>query len=134
MGNYRYQIKTPGGQTQAGVLGGDSGAAAILRNQGGHVLQLHPVSTGFDAGDFMTRLKEFNSGKPRAKHVLDFTTQLAVMMRAGINLRSALEGTADQRAHPTMKKVILQLKSDVESGKPFSAALARHPKLFGPLY
>lgn len=136
MANYRYQVRTPAGQVQAGVLVADSvaTAAAILRNQGGHVLQISPLASGAEAQGFLARLAELNSGKPKAKHVLDFTTQLAVMMRAGINLRSALEGIADQTAHPVMKKVILALKTDVEAGKPFSAALARHPKLFGPLY
>jgi len=32
------------------------------------------------------------------------------------------------------KKVITQLRTDVEGGKQFSEALLRHPKLFGPLY
>ena len=66
--------------------------------------------------------------------MLEFTTQLAVMIRAGINLRAALDGIADQTEHPAFKKVILGLKTDVESGKQFSEAIARHPKLFGPLY
>jgi type IV pilus assembly protein PilC len=38
--------------------------------------------------------------------VLDFTTQLAVMVRAGINLRAALEGIAEQTEHAAFKKVI----------------------------
>jgi type IV pilus assembly protein PilC len=82
----------------------------------------------------MARFAELNAGKPKQRHVLDFTTQLAVMMRAGINLRAALEGIADQTTHIGWKKVLLQIKSDVESGKQFSQALTRHAKLFGPLY
>ncbi|MCA9277380.1 MAG: type II secretion system F family protein, partial [Phycisphaerales bacterium] len=75
-----------------------------------------------------------NSGRPTLKHVLDFTTQLSVMIRAGIGLRSALEGIAEQTDHARFRQIILGLKSDVESGKQFSEALARHPKLFNPLY
>jgi type IV pilus assembly protein PilC len=137
MANYRYQVKNAQGQVQVGVLAADSVATAanILRNQGAHVLQVTPVaSSGFDTTGWAQKFAELNAGKPKAKHVLDFTTQLAVMMRAGINLRSALEGIADQTTHPGFKKVIVALKTDVESGKQFSQALARHPKLFGPLY
>ena len=136
MANYRYQVRNQAGQIQVGVLAADSVATAanILRNQGSHVLQLTPVAASIDRAGLMQKLSELNAGKPRAKHVLDFTTQLAVMMRAGINLRSALDGIADQTSHPNFKKVIIALKTDVESGKQFSQALARHPKLFGPLY
>ncbi|MGH7132276.1 MAG: type II secretion system F family protein [Phycisphaerales bacterium] len=136
MANYRYQVRNQAGQIQVGVLAADSVATAanILRNQGSHVLQLTPVAAAIDRAGLMQKLSELNAGKPRAKHVLDFTTQLAVMMRAGINLRSALDGIADQTTHPNFKKVIIALKTDVESGKQFSQALARHPKLFGPLY
>jgi len=138
MPTYRYQIKSGAGELVVGVIQADNAmsAAATLRNQGAHVLALNPVGSGLAAGggQLMERLKELNAGKPSIKHVLDFTTQLAVMVRAGISLRAALDGIADQSEHAGFKKVILGLKTDVESGKQFSEAIARHPKLFGPLY
>jgi type IV pilus assembly protein PilC len=136
MPNYRYQIRTSQGQVQVGILTADSvkTAAAVLRNQGAHVLQINPVQSSASSSGLMDRIRELNSGKPNQKHVLDFTTQLAVMIRAGINLRASLDGIAEQTSHTQFKKVIQQLKADVESGKQFSDAVARHPKLFGPLY
>jgi type IV pilus assembly protein PilC len=136
MPNYRYQIRTSQGQVQAGVVVADTigSASTILRNQGAHVLQISPVAQAIESTSFMERLRELNAGRPGAKHVLDFTTQLAVMMRAGINLRAALDGIAEQTEHPTFKKVITSLKTDVEQGKSFSQALQKYPKLFGPLY
>ncbi len=136
MPNYRYQVRTTNGQMQAGVLTADSAssAAAILRNQGGHVLALSPVHTFGNGSGFMAQFRELNAGKPNQKHVLDFTTQLAVMIRAGINLRSALDGIADQTTHAGFRKVLVQLKQDVEGGKQFSEAIGKHPKLFNSLY
>ena len=136
MPNYRYQIRASNGQVQIGVVSADTAAtaAAILRNQGAHVLSLSPVSALVSGSGLLARFREFNSGKPSQKHVLDFTTQLAVMIRAGINLRAALDGISDQTTHTGFKKVIIALKNDVESGKQFSEAIAKHPKLFGPLY
>ena len=136
MPNYRYQVKGPGGQIQVGVLSADSvqTAATVLRNQGLHILAVNPVGGGVQRAQFLEKLADMNAGKPNQKHVLDFTTQLAVMIRAGINLRASLEGIADQTTHRGFRKVINQLRTDVESGKSFSEALARHPKLFGSLY
>jgi type IV pilus assembly protein PilC len=136
MPNYRYQVKTSAGELQVGVVAADSvaTAAGVLRNQGFRVVSVTPAAGGAAAGGLSARLRELNAGKPKQRHVLEFTTQLAVMIRAGINLRAALEGIADQTEHPVFRKIITGLKTDVESGKQFSEALARHPKLFGPLY
>jgi len=133
---YRYQVRSGNGQTTVGVLNAQSVAAAAdnLRRQGAQVLSISPVPTSENRTALMERLKELNSGKPTQKHVLDFTTQLAVMVRAGIGIRTALDGIAEQTTHYRFKQIILGLKYDVESGKQFSEALARHPKLFNPLY
>ncbi len=136
MPNYRYQVRSSNGQIQTGVVAADSAATAsvILRNQGAHVMSLAAAGSADAGGGFAAKLRELNSGKPTQKHVLDFTTQLAVMIRAGINLRAALDGIAEQTQHVAFKKVIETLKNDVESGKQFSDAVAKHPKLFNPLY
>ncbi len=137
MPNYKYQVKGPDGKLRTGVLAADSAttAAALLRNQGVHVMSIDQAKDGkMGESGFLKTLSDLNSKKPTQKNVLDFTTQLAVMIRAGINLRSALDGIADQTDHKLFRKVIMELKSDVESGKQFSEALAKHPKLFSPLY
>jgi len=136
MPNYRYQVRNSAGQVQTGNLSAESAASAsaMLRNQGSHILALSLIAGGLDTTGLAAKFKEMNSGKPSQKHVLDFTTQLAVMIRAGINLRSALDGIGEQTTHPAFKRVLQQLKNDVESGKQFSEAIAKHPKLFNPLY
>lgn len=136
MPNYRYQARNTQGQVQVGVLAADNAtsAATVLRNQGLHVMQVSVLANMASSSGIMGKLREMQTGKPTQKHVLDFTTQLAVMIRAGINLRAALEGIADQTEHAGFKKILVQLKTDVEAGKQFSEALARQPKLFGALY
>ncbi|MEE8154536.1 MAG: type II secretion system F family protein [Phycisphaerales bacterium] len=136
MPNYRYQARHSSGQLQAGMLAAENAgaAAAILRNQGHHVLQLVLVQqTSVQIGNKLWAALNYSSG-PSQKDILDFTTQLAVMIRAGISLRAALDGIADQVTNPKFRKILLAIKMDVESGKQFSEAIAKYPKLFGPLY
>ncbi len=136
MGTYQYQVRDASGQVRQGSLsaGSASAAAASLRAQGVHVLSVGAARSDGSGTSLTDRLRRLNEAKPNKKHVLDFTAQLSVMIRAGINLRAALEGIADQTTHRSFRKLILELKSDVESGKQFSDALAKHTKLFGPLY
>ncbi len=135
MPQYRYQARHPSGQIRAGVLAADSAttAAAILRKQGHHLLQLVPVQTSNTQWANKIKALNYSSG-PSQKDVLDFTTQLAVMIRAGINLRAALDGIADQVTNPKFRKILFSIKMDIESGKQFSGAIVKYPKLFGPLY
>jgi type IV pilus assembly protein PilC len=136
MPQYRYQARHSSGQVQVGILSAEnaSTAAATLRAQGHHVLQLVPVqTTAAQLGQNLIKALNYSSG-PTQKDILDFTTQLAVMIRAGISLRAALEGIADQVHNPKFRKILLSIKTDVESGKQFSEAISKYPRLFGPLY
>ena len=137
MPNYRYQMRTSGGEVTAGTLAADNAMAAaqLLRQQGNTVLQLSPFKGKAGSKSLAETLKALNySSGPSQKDVLNFTSQLAVMIRAGISLRAALEGIAEQTENAKFKQILFQIKQDVESGKPFSESLSRHPKLFGPLY
>ncbi|MFG0328728.1 MAG: type II secretion system F family protein [Phycisphaerales bacterium] len=135
---YRYQARNAQGQMQSGTVAADSAmaAATILRNQGQRVNQLVPIGGGKGAkGGLAATLKSLNySSGPSQKDVLDFTTQLAVMIRAGISIRAALDGIAGQVQNPKWRAILREIKEDVESGKQFSEAIAKHPKLFSPLY
>ncbi|MFW5681492.1 MAG: type II secretion system F family protein [Phycisphaeraceae bacterium] len=136
MPQYRYQMRTSGGETSVGLLAADNALAAAqrLRSAGNTVLQLTPVKAS-NQQSLAQRLKALNySSGPSQKDVLQFTSQLAVMIRAGISIRAAIEGIAEQTENAKFKKILFEIKQDVESGKPFSEALAKHPKLFGPLY
>jgi len=133
--HYRFQARNERGELTAGVLQAESvaEAAQLLRARGDHVVQLVPIAAAGE--DFKAVLKKLNyTSGPSQKDILDFTTQPAVMIRAGISIRAALEGISEQVQNQKFRRILLQIKSDVESGKQFSEAIARHPKLFGPLY
>ncbi len=136
MATFRFQAKTASGQAKTGSLEAASAtaAAATLRAQGMRVQSISAEMDEGDRGGFRETWQRINNRQPTTKHVLEFTTQLAVMIRAGINLRAALEGIAQQTTHYNFRKVLFGLKQDVESGLQFSDAIAKHPKLFNPLY
>ncbi len=71
---------------------------------------------------------------PSRKDILHFTTQLAVMVRAGISLQDALEGIAEQCENQKFKAVLRDLRIRIEEGNSFSQALAEHPGIFTNLY
>lgn len=71
---------------------------------------------------------------PSTKDILNFTNQMAVMVRAGISLQDSLESIAEQTKNRKFKAVITDLKNRIEGGQSFSQALAEHPAIFSNLY
>jgi type IV pilus assembly protein PilC len=132
MPTYRYESKTSAGKIMTGVLtaGNIAAASQQLRDRGEYIIQLSPV----DVQAKKTGVSFSLSFGPSQKDVQTFTSQLSVMIRAGISIRAAIEGIADQVENPKFKQMLVQMKRDVESGKQFSDALLRYPKVFSPLY
>ena len=73
---------------------------------------------------------------PRVKKsdIVYTTAQLGIMLETGINLSVALDGLADQEANPTLKSVLVDLRSHVEAGEDFSESLSRHSRYFDKTY
>ena len=133
MPQYRYQARNGQAVVEGALAAADAAtAAAMLRGKGLHVVQLSPALSTSSLKN-VSSLLNWSSG-PGKKEILDFTTQLAVMIRAGISIRQALDGIAEQTTNAKFKSILMEIKGDIESGKQFSEAIAKHPKLFGPLY
>ena len=71
---------------------------------------------------------------PSRKDILNFTNQLAIMVRAGISLQDALESIGEQMQNQKFRVVILDLKYRIEGGASFSQALAEHSTVFTNIY
>ena len=63
-----------------------------------------------------------------------FSRQLATMLAAGIPLVQAFEIVGAGHEKPTMQKLILDVKADVEGGTSLHEALGKHPLYFDDLY
>jgi type IV pilus assembly protein PilC len=133
MPTYRYEAKDARGKVTAGVLSAANLAAAAqqLRSRGEYILALAPADDANKKKQMFSMNIAFGPG---LRDVQNFTSQLAVMIRAGISIRAAIEGISEQVENPKFKKMLVQMKKDVEGGKQFSDALLRYPKTFSPLY
>ena len=68
-------------------------------------------------------------GKPNAGDIAVFSRQLATMLAAGIPLVQAFEIVGNGNDKPSMQKLILDIKADVEGGTSLHEALGKHPAL-----
>lgn len=63
-----------------------------------------------------------------------FTKHLAIMIKSGIPITEALSSLIDSARPTKLKKVLVNVLSDIENGKSLAVALARHPRVFNQFY
>jgi type IV pilus assembly protein PilC len=72
--------------------------------------------------------------KITSKDIATFTRQLATMMQAGVPILQAFEIVAQSGANPRLSQLLLDIRSDVQTGTPLSVAFRRYPQYFHELY
>ena len=96
---------------------------ADLRRQGIAPSRIRKQSAGLKRG-----------GGVKPMDIAVFSRQLATMLAAGIPLVQGFEIIGAGHEKPSMQKLILDIKSDVEAGTSLHESLAKHPLYFDDLF
>jgi type IV pilus assembly protein PilC len=75
-----------------------------------------------------------SDGKVTAEDIALFARQLATMLTAGIPMVQAFEIIGVGADKPAVQKLVLAIKSDIETGNALNQALAKHPLYFDDLF
>jgi type IV pilus assembly protein PilC len=73
-------------------------------------------------------------GKVQPQDIAVFARQLATMMSAGIPMVQAFEIIGNGHEKPSMQKLVLDIKSNIEGGSTLHESLAKHPLYFDDLF
>src|SRR5262245_19600617 len=77
----------------------------------------------------------FRGGKKVGeREITFFTRQLATMLRAGVPLLQSFEIVARGHSNPRFSRLVMDIKSRVETGSSLSQAFREHPMQFDSLY
>jgi type IV pilus assembly protein PilC len=130
MAVYRYTGRTRAGTIQRGEIEATdrNTAVAVLRQRQIMVTSLRPR-----ARDIEIRIPGLE-GRISEKEIVIFTRQLSTMIDAGLPLVQCLDALHRQLTNKEFAKVIMRVKSDVESGDTFADALRKHPKIFSDFF
>ena len=78
--------------------------------------------------------QSMKGGKVKAADIAIFSRQLATMLASGIPMVQAFEIVASGSDKPSLQKLILDVKADIESGSSLHEALGKHPLYFDDLF
>ncbi|ALK95890.1 type II secretion system protein F [Massilia sp. WF1] len=120
---YAWEGKDKTGKTVRGEMraGGETIVNVTLRRQGIVVIKV--------------KKKAYRSGKKIVdKDLTLFTRQLATMMKAGVPLLQSFDIVGKGHANPSMSKLIMDLRADIETGTSLNNAFRKYPLYFDPLF
>jgi type IV pilus assembly protein PilC len=121
--NYAWTGKDKNGKVVKGEMraSGQNLVVSALRRQGIQVQSVKKARTG-------------GGKKITDKDITVFTRQLAVMMKAGVPLLQSFEIVGRGHSNPSVGKLLLDIKTDVETGSSLAQAFRRHPLYFDALF
>jgi type IV pilus assembly protein PilC len=121
--NYSWTGKDKTGKVVRGEVraGGEHVVLAQLRRQGLQQISVKKVS-------------QRGGKKISEKDITIFTRQLAVMMKAGVPLLQAFDIVGRGHGNPSVGKLLLDIKTDVETGSSLSQAFRKYPAYFDALF
>jgi type IV pilus assembly protein PilC len=121
--NFAWEGKDKHGKMLRGELraASETVVRTTLRRQGIMVSKVKKVS--FKGG-----------GKVTDKDVTLFTRQMATMMRSGVPLLSAFDIVAKGASNAAVSKLLVDIKTDVETGSSLNQAFRKYPLYFDNLY
>ena len=130
MATFKYIAKNKDSRTVAGKIAAENKVAVIeeLRKRQLTIINLDEIKEGG------FKQSTFKSRKVRADEIVIFARQLATMVEAGIPIIQGLDALQDQVTHPLFKKVLANVRDDIQHGTSLSAAFAKHPNVFDTLF
>ena len=88
-------------------------------------------------GILVTKIKKQSAGgrgSVTEKDITLFTRQLATMMKAGVPLLQSFDIVSKGAANPAVAKLLVDIKTDVESGSSLTLAFRKYPLYFDALF
>lgn len=134
MSVYRWQGVSPKGEVLKGEMEATSREAVIIRLRSQRI-QPKPNTIREKGKGLDMNIPLPSFGPPvAAKDVVVFTRQFATMIDAGLPIVQCLQILAAQSESANFRKIIGEIKDDVESGTTLADGIRKHPKVFGELF
>ncbi len=126
MAEFKYEATNNSGDIEKGSISSNSRdeAIEIIKSQN---LSIISLEEGKESS------KNLSKGKVKLVEKLLFFDHMGKMINAGLSLSETLESLVQDAQTPVFKKIIEDLRFNVESGNKLSDSMRKYPKIFTPL-
>jgi type IV pilus assembly protein PilC len=130
MATFAYTVRDSSGQTRTGTSEAEN--MEILRRrlqeQGFTVADIKQTAAG------KKKSAGASWGRVKLADLSIFCRQFSTMIDAGVSLVRALDVLSEQTQNPKLKRILIEISQDVESGQTLSKSLTKFPKVFSNMF
>lgn len=132
MPTFAYTALNDSGQQTRGTVSAGNRTSAIdqVMGKGLHPLEIEEAGAGAGAAKPAPR----RGGRINARQIESFTRELANLLAGGVSLSKALHILGRESANAASSDLWKDIHDQVVDGTALGDALARHPKVFSPIY
>src|SRR5688572_26378557 len=133
MPNYRYTARDRMGESKSGVAFAESDVHLrdVLRSGDLFLTRFRQVEEAQSKSQIRGL---FSPRRVRLGDMVEFSRQLATLVRAGITIVEALSAVQMQTENPILADTLNEVRIDVLAGSRLTGALKQHPKVFSDLF
>ena len=133
MAVFEYRVRDRSGKILTSSMEAEtmSQVRDLLRAKNMMIVEIKAPKAGLNAD---VKIPFLSDRPPGLKQVAVFSKQLATLINAGVPLVQSLNILQKQIENKAFQAIMKTIRTDVESGTPFSEAIAKHPKVFNRLY
>ncbi|MFS0780745.1 type II secretion system F family protein [Bacillus sp. 1P06AnD] len=129
MAKFQYAGRDRKGKTQGSLIASSKREAVVKLSQTGiKVISIEEVQQSVLSKNIMI-------GNPVKLHqFVIFLRQFSTLLKAGVTMVDTTRILADQTDNKHLRSALLDIEQDLREGNPYSAASAKHKKIFAPMF
>jgi len=131
MATFVYNVRDRSGKIFSGSMEGDNREVVVarLREMNYFITSVNEKKKNLLLSTNITFLNRI-----KLRDMTIFYRQFATMVNAGLTLVSSLDILSEQVENPSLAKIIIIVKADVEAGTTLAESMSKKPQVFSELY
>jgi MSHA biogenesis protein MshG len=135
MASFSYRGRDAGGSLVEGRLDAASVDAVATQLAASGITPIDIAELADRGGGWLADLQRALTDQPPGlEELILLSRQMYALMRAGVPIHQAMGGLMRSTRNRVLADILREIQTDLESGREFSTALARHPRVFSSLF
>jgi MSHA biogenesis protein MshG len=134
MSTFRYRGRSGRGELVTGRLEAETVDAVASRLINLGITPVEIVADGVQHATAADLWRKLGGGRPKTVDLVLFARQMYSITKSGLPLLRGLRGLAQTTHNAQLREALHDVVESLESGRDLTGSLARHPRIFTPLF
>ncbi len=131
---FHYTARNQQGEPHNGTMEADSSGLVAEQLFGSNLTPIEIREAEPEGQHPKLTMPGWRRSSVRLDELVMLCRQLYTLLKAGVPILRGLDGLAETTRNPALASTLGELSTDIQAGRELHQALAKHPKIFSPLF